>query len=255
MRIATFYSFKGGVGRSLCLLNVAYQLGMGERKRIGLIDFDIESSGLHHILGQTAKADGDLLHLLEPSHRDLSRLEDHILELPFGRRGEPRVFLLPTVTDSELLDRVNWDVATQLFLFEELFPTFGRVYNLDYLFLDSRSGLSVFAIFALKKADLEVLVCRPDNQNRYGIGRIVKVCQANSKPFRVVISGCPEKERSTHVQRFERAIGARVDHVLPYDWRLYYEEAILSHVKPQHRLAKKYLKLSLDIREALDAAG
>ncbi len=43
----TFYSFKGGVGRTLALLNVACILaGLG--RRVLMIDFDLEAPGLTH---------------------------------------------------------------------------------------------------------------------------------------------------------------------------------------------------------------
>ena len=42
----TFYSFKGGVGRTLALVNVAIELAK-DGNNVALIDFDLEAPGLH----------------------------------------------------------------------------------------------------------------------------------------------------------------------------------------------------------------
>ena len=44
-QIITFYSYKGGVGRSRALANVAYQLACNGKKVL-CIDFDLEAPGL-----------------------------------------------------------------------------------------------------------------------------------------------------------------------------------------------------------------
>src|SRR3990172_10784009 len=48
-QIITFYSYKGGVGRSLALANVATLLAQ-HGKKVLVIDFDLEAPGLHRYL-------------------------------------------------------------------------------------------------------------------------------------------------------------------------------------------------------------
>src|SRR5262245_5055220 len=45
-RIITFYSYKGGTGRSMALANVAWILA-SNAKRVLLLDWDLEAPGLH----------------------------------------------------------------------------------------------------------------------------------------------------------------------------------------------------------------
>ena len=45
MYVVTFYSFKGGVGRSMALVNVAADLTR-RGKRVMIVDFDLEAPGL-----------------------------------------------------------------------------------------------------------------------------------------------------------------------------------------------------------------
>ena len=46
-KIITFYSYKGGVGRSMALANVAWLLASKYRKKVLAIDWDLEAPGLH----------------------------------------------------------------------------------------------------------------------------------------------------------------------------------------------------------------
>ncbi len=214
-----------------------------------MIDLDVEAGGLNHILKVEGNSGRDLLALLEPGNRDVSALEDYITEVKFRPNEAAWIFLLPTITDSQLLDQVKWDEATQGFISKELLPAFSQLYDLDYILIDSRSGLSKFAAFALQLADMEVLVCRLDSQNRYGIKRMVEVCQAASKPFKIVVSACPLDNRKRHIRNFEKTIGSIAHYVLPYVPDLYYDEYIISQKNSSHGLSKLYFDLAKEIRE------
>jgi Mrp family chromosome partitioning ATPase len=48
-RIVTFYSYKGGTGRSMAVANLAWILATNG-KRVLLIDWDLEAPGLHRYL-------------------------------------------------------------------------------------------------------------------------------------------------------------------------------------------------------------
>ncbi len=45
-QVVTFYSFKGGVGRTMALANVAWILA-SRGKRVLAVDWDVEAPGLH----------------------------------------------------------------------------------------------------------------------------------------------------------------------------------------------------------------
>jgi MinD-like ATPase involved in chromosome partitioning or flagellar assembly len=251
-RIINFYSFKGGVGRSLSLVNVAYQLSKKGQK-VGLIDLDIEAGGLNQILDVEASSNEDLLALLAPENRDVSNLESYVKEVRFSENDVPRVFLLPTITDSNLLDQIVWNEATQRFISQDLIPAYARQYQLDYVLIDSRSGISRFAALAIKIADLQILICRLDSQNRFGISRIVKVCDVASKPYRIVVSACPDNSRKKrYLKQFEESLGRKVDYLLPYLSDLYFREFVISKERPNHTLSKIYFNLATDLQKNLD---
>ncbi len=58
-RIVTFYSYKGGTGRSMALANVGWILAATGR-RVLLIDWDLEAPGLHRYLHPFIEKDKEL---------------------------------------------------------------------------------------------------------------------------------------------------------------------------------------------------
>lgn len=53
--IITFYSYKGGTGRSMALANVACLLARQSRRKVLMIDWDLEAPGLHWYFGEREK--------------------------------------------------------------------------------------------------------------------------------------------------------------------------------------------------------
>ena len=250
MRTLAFYSFKGGVGRSLSLANVAYWLSRGYGKRVGLIDLDIESSGLHHILQVVVPQGKDLLSFLLPINREIVKLEQYVKSVPALQKQNSRAYLLPSVSNATVLEQIKWDATVDLFLRDQLFPTFGSVYELDYLLIDGRTGLSKFSAIALMEADLVLLFCRLDKQNQYGISRMVKVCHEAGKPFITVVSACPQvKGYKNRVKTFGKRVNSKIDSVLPYLGDLYFEEFVVSARMPKSALTKAYQDLAKVIVE------
>ena len=50
-KVATFYSYKGGVGRSMALANVAVILAKERGQDVVVVDWDLEAPGLHRFFG------------------------------------------------------------------------------------------------------------------------------------------------------------------------------------------------------------
>lgn len=119
--IFSFYSFKGGVGRSMALLNVAYTLASRGR-HVLIMDLDLEAPGLsgflhrEHELGQSAPE--DIVDLLAWARRAAATLSDEKpqlapSELPGGAqfitsvRPEKLASLKPRLGDVGHLDVIS----------------------------------------------------------------------------------------------------------------------------------------------------
>lgn len=86
--IFTFYSYKGGVGRSLALLNTAYDL-VSRGRHVLIIDMDLEAPGVSGFLHRH----GELFPFPAPRSQDILSLLS--LDIDAVRREAPATDLPP----------------------------------------------------------------------------------------------------------------------------------------------------------------
>jgi MinD-like ATPase involved in chromosome partitioning or flagellar assembly len=224
-RFIAFYSYKGGVGRSLALANLAYVLAR-EGRKVLIIDFDLEAPGQHQ---------SDLFRLTSPGPGMVDMLDDYLtyrkrlnssetseayhlkLEryLRIGEGWQPRreqtenaesgsLWLMPAgEVDSpdypQRLGRLNWDefYEQQGRAFFRLFKAELRRQGFDDVLIDSRTGLSdVFYISTLELAETVVCVTGYNRQNIEGTQRILGVLREPKiveeyGPKRLILIGTP----------------------------------------------------------------
>jgi len=208
---------------------------------VGLVDLDWDAASLHQFFGVQPLDGVDLLHYLRPANRTITDIEKYVLEAPLGDDAVGKIFLLPTVTDSVVGDEVPFDAGVEVFLRDNLFPAFGRLYNLDYLLLDARSGVNPYANFALASSDFAVLVARGDRQNRHGMRRMVNVCRGAGRSYMLLLAACPSpKGHVSEISSCEGAVGASVDVIVPFAPELYFDEFVAARDRRHSSLARLY---------------
>lgn len=166
MKTLTFYSYKGGTGRSLLLANAARYLALlGER--VVAVDFDFEAPGLHYKLninppGQRP-ADAipergavDYLLAVAREDRPPTSLRDYVVSIPLPQATQGSLHLMPA---GSAPTGAYWRALTAL-LRQDLFSDpEGRVLaaclelkarieeelRADFLLIDSRTGVTELA--------------------------------------------------------------------------------------------------------------
>ena len=188
--IVTFYSFKGGVGRSMAVANVAWLLAQKYRKKVVVVDWDLEAPGLHRFfdVSQETIKKGliDLLYdykeLLKEEHKTLPSklfvLDDYLIRIEDRALRQGSVSILCAGRqDKEYGKRVNE------FNWEDFYNTwhgFGFIdylktelssnENIDVVLLDSRTGITdIGGICTLQLPDVVVLLFALNEQNLNGI--------------------------------------------------------------------------------------
>ncbi len=179
--IVTFYSFKGGVGRTTLLASTAWQLA-AEGKRVVAIDLDVEAPGLGALLGADTRR-GVLDFLVDHAATASTSLDD--LAAPAHELGDlaSLVDVIPAgVIDARYFEKLaRLDFVGSLLDPEEKRPVRDGLRALlravasrapapDYILLDSRAGLHDVAGLSLHDlAHVDVLVGRDSDQGYRGL--------------------------------------------------------------------------------------
>lgn len=179
----TFYSYKGGVGRTLALLNVASMLAMNGSKVVA-VDLDLEAPGFG--LSSLTKRPEETPHLGVSDFLFASRVPGPLTAEPYIVRPklpevEDRLLLMPTGTRAmELAGRVGEfyrdpasDAASA---FEVLVAEIEERFAPDYLFFDSRTGLADIAgVCTVELPQVLVVFSGLNEQNVNGTARVLSM--------------------------------------------------------------------------------
>ena len=197
--IITFYSYKGGVGRTQLLANLAAYYCFYENKKILLIDWDLEAPGLHFYFAKDTLQNKGLIELFS-DYCDLmsARLGGSIPENEIQARFKDNLaqYIVSNVTQSKegRIDLMtagfyddNYTKLTNNFdwvrfyenldggFFIELLKTYLKDLDYDYIFIDSRTGVSDYSgICNVQIPDANVLVVAPTRQNVQGSLRVAR---------------------------------------------------------------------------------
>jgi cellulose biosynthesis protein BcsQ len=178
--IITFYSYKGGTGRTMVLTNVAWIMASNGHKVL-LVDWDLESPGLHRYLRpfirdpELAKTLG-LIDWVQGQNARFRDLQPHILSLDCNFRNDGSISFLPAGRqDDDYAQRVsNFDRlefnhgARGAEVVAELWNGF-RASGYDYVLIDGRAGVSdVSRICTVQTPDVLVLPFTLNHQNIKG---------------------------------------------------------------------------------------
>lgn len=264
-RFVAFYSFKGGVGRSMTLANVAYHLAKSG-KRVLIIDFDLEapgqaynalfygqniSRGVLELFGsfvEASKAEivpqflddlrlsGYYSYSSLPSESEVVPSEGSIALLPAGNFEDPAY--------EKRLSTFDWNefYALKGRAFIELLKERISADGFDFVLLDSRTGLTdAFFVTALDFADTVVLMSSLNRQNVAGIKRVHRLLHTpkaielyGARTILLVASPVPDvslddmrrRQNEIHV---EWPDGPPFDVFIPYAAELALTERLLSY--------------------------
>jgi MinD-like ATPase involved in chromosome partitioning or flagellar assembly len=243
--IVSFYSYKGGVGRSLSLANVAALLA-SRGKRVVCIDFDLEAGGLHTIFGFDASTIKytllDLLIAIRPPDVSSAVIDVYKrLQLPvYGQ-----LLLLPTVSETDKVKKALGSSNDLTMLLGSIVDRLVYLYNPNYVLIDSRSGFAELASASILKADRLACVLRPNRQNAEGLKMLFDILEAlpSSPATFLILSQVPElPETAARIEKLEAILGPnrKFGAQIPYSPQLALEENVVAITSPKSSLADTY---------------
>lgn len=225
METITFYSYKGGVGRTLALANVAMYLSRFGQD-VCIMDFDLEAPGLHYkfpkLIDSTDIDIGLVDYIFEFTHnnvipKSLARFSLMVVPHSESRGG---IHLIPagnvlSSTYWRKLASINWydffyeKNSEGVPFFLELKERIRRELKPDFLLIDSRTGITEMSgICTYLFADKVVFLIINNKENIEGARQILQSAQRlerlpRQKPIEVVFAltriPFPEEEKEKKV--------------------------------------------------------
>lgn len=214
-KIISIHSFRGGTGKSNTTANIAALLA-AQGLRVGVVDTDIQSPGIHILFGL---AGSGIAHSLNDYLWGRCRIEQtaHDVTDRLSESLKGRLFLIPSsIQTNEIVNvlREGYDVSLLTAGFRQLIDSLG----LDLLMIDTHPGLNEETLFSIAISHILVIIMRPDQQDYEGTGVTVEVARSLDVPqMMLIVNKTPAAFDPAEVQaRVEQTYNCDVAAVLPH---------------------------------------
>jgi len=174
--IVTFYSYKGGVGRTFALANIGAQLSLWGYRTL-CIDWDLEAPGLHLYFNPWIKNKNNsgLTDFIQDYTKGLKpQWQDYISEVHFPKSKEPLLLMTAGFQDESYFQRmqsIDWSKLYESYNFGNFLEQLRESWkgSLDFVLIDSRTGITdIGGVCTIHLPDLLVLLLTANDQSLFG---------------------------------------------------------------------------------------
>ncbi|MGC1217005.1 MAG: response regulator [Phormidesmis sp.] len=241
-KIVAVHSFRGGTGKSNITANLAVNLAK-QGKRVGIIDTDLQSPGIHVLFGLDDAAIGRTVNdylwnecaLYEATHNLSSVLPDTALA------AGGAIHLIPASTRANDITRILQTEYDKKRLLDGL-QTIADELQLDVLLIDTHPGISEETLQAIAVCSLLIVILRPDYQDYQGTSVIVELARmlSDGEMMLLVNKALPGFEVEAYREQLETVYDVPVVDVLPFSEEMMNlaSSEIFSMRYPNHPLSK-----------------
>jgi len=244
-KIISIHSVRGGTGKSNTTANVTALLAM-QGLRVGVVDTDIQSPGIHVLFGLQEE---DMVHSLNDylwGKCDIKQTAmDVTKRLVVPIKGQ--VYLIPSSIKAGEIARVlreGYDVG----LLNDGFHRLVEELNLDVLMIDTHPGLNEETLLSIAISDALAILMRPDQQDYQGTGVTVEVARKLEVPrMLLVVNKTPAAFDPNEVRaRVEKTYNCEVAAVMPHSDEVMTlaSAGIFSLRFPDHAVSKLYRQVA-----------
>lgn len=245
----SIHSFRGGTGKSNTTANVAALLAEGGA-RVGVVDTDIQSPGIHVLFGLDEKKMG---HSLNDYLWGRCGVEEtaHDVSANLGAPIQGQLLLIPSSIKTNEIARIlreGYDPGILNDGFEDLIQGL----DLDYLIIDTHPGLNEETLLSIAISDALIIIMRPDSQDYQGTAVTVEVARKlQVQDMLLVVNKTPVSFGLERVKtQVESSFGCEVPVVIPHSDQLMElaSSGIFALQFPDHPVTQLYRQLTARLR-------
>lgn len=218
-KIVSVHSFRGGTGKSNLIANLGATIAR-HGQRVGIVDTDIQSPGIHIIFGlDESKIQRSLNDYLwgRCTIKEAVYNVSHALKAKDEKAiADGSLYLIPSSIKASEISRIlreGYDVSRLNDGFEEIIHHL----HLDYLLIDTHPGLNEETLLSIAISDILVVILRPDSQDFQGTAVTVDVARKLevSKMLLVVNKVLPAFDFNALQQQIETLYNTPVAGIIP----------------------------------------
>lgn len=243
--IISIHSFRGGTGKSNTTANLAALLAI-QGRRVGVIDTDIQSPGIHILFGLAGSEIGASLNDYLWRGRAIQDTAHDVTPV-LGPHCPGKLFLIPSSVKAGEITRVLREGYDAQRLTQGLRRLIDDL-RLDMLMIDTHPGLHEETLLSLVISHLLLIVMRPDRQDFEGTGITMQVARGLEVPRMLLIVNKtpPTLDPATVKARVEQTYGCPVAAVLPHadEMMNLASEGIFALRHPDHPLTSLYQQIA-----------
>jgi MinD-like ATPase involved in chromosome partitioning or flagellar assembly len=195
MKVITFYSYKGGVGRTLAASNFAVYLAKLGLKTV-VIDFDLEAPGIDAKFGLpelTSNQKGllDYILVFQQTNQAMESLQDILIPVPLDNAEETTLWLIPAgqyLSENyyRQLNQLDWSIIFSekrdgVSFFQQFFARLKSELNADFVIIDSRTGITESAGLCTQQLADEVVMLSSLSSESIRVTKHIKELIQNSQ--------------------------------------------------------------------------
>lgn len=254
-KIISIHSFRGGTGKSNLTANIATMVAQ-DGYRVGIVDTDIQSPGIHVLFGFDENTVQESLNdylwgkiKIEQAAYPIHEIAGKEPDRAFLK--DLKMWLIPSSIKTGEIARIlreGYDVG----MLNDGFHSLIEKLDLDFLFIDTHPGLNDETLLSIAISSALIIILRPDSQDFQGTAVTVDVARKLDVPrLRLVVNKALSQVYDIQKlkEEIEQIYNSKVAAVLPLSEDVAFNASknIFSALNPDHPWTKAVRQVARDI--------
>ncbi len=245
-KIITVHSFRGGTGKSNISANLGYIL-YSQNRKVCIFDSDLQSPGLHILLGHTPKKLATLTDYLLKK----SKLEDILIDLSSKFNNSlGKLYLAPCDMSYNAIASLlknGYDIE----VYTDIFRETNKFLKADFLIIDTHPGFNEETLISMAVADTLLIVTRMDKQDFAGTAITIEIAKKlGVKNILIVVNLVPQDYDGEYITKeIEKKFECKVAGLMFYDKNIARlgSENLFSIVEPKSKWTQQIIKIAKEL--------